>query len=137
MPTLHITGFYATLLAFLIMVLAVRVVRLRFKLRVGFFDGGHEELTKAIRVHGNAIETIPIVLILMACAEIAGLSSWALHTAGIILVLARMHHAVGLSHSLGRSHGRTYGTILTMLVIAGLGAFNLVVFAKSLFPSAS
>ncbi|MCS5710559.1 MAPEG family protein [Candidatus Berkiella aquae] len=134
MPTLYITGFYATLLAFFIMVLTVRVVHLRIKYRVGFLDGGHEELTKAIRVHGNAIETIPMVLILMACAEVAGISSLALHIAGIALVLARVHHATGLTRSLGRSKGRTYGTILTMLVIIGLGAFNLVVFTKSLFP---
>lgn len=130
MTTLAITGFYAALLAFLIVVFALRVVRLRVKYKVGFLDGGHTELTKAIRIHGNATETIPITLLLMACAEISGLTPIALHAAGILFLGARLYHAIGLNKSAGRSKGRTFGMILTIAVILSLGAFNLLTFMK-------
>lgn len=130
---LMITGFYATLFAFLIMFLALRVVGLRKKHRVGFLDGGHEDLTKAIRIHGNAIETIPLALILMACAESTKLGPLFLHTAGVILVFARLYHVQGLSRSSGYSKGRFYGTLLSWLVMCFLGGYNLFVFARSPF----
>lgn len=131
MTTLIITGFYSALLAFLIVVLALRVVRLRVKYQVGFLDGGHAELTKAIRIHGNATETIPITLLLMACAEVSGLTPSALHAAGILFLGARLYHAMGLNKSAGRSSGRTVGMLLTIAVIFSLGAFNLFAFMKS------
>jgi uncharacterized membrane protein YecN with MAPEG domain len=130
---LMITGLYASLLAFLIIFLAFRVVRLRFKHRVGILDGGHDDLTKAIRIHGNAIETIPVALILMACAESTKLGPIFLHSAGIVLIFARLYHAHGLSRSSGSSKGRKYGTLLTWLVVCCLGGYNLFVFARSPF----
>jgi len=129
---LNITGFYATLFAFLIIYLAARVVRLRAKHRVGFLDGGHPDLTKAMRIHGNAIETIPLALILMACAEASHLKPILLHSAGMILLFARLFHAYGLNRSSGLSKGRTYGTLLTWIVVLFLGFCNLMAFAKLL-----
>lgn len=125
-----ITGFYATLLSFLIIILAGRVVRLRAKHRIGFLDGGNPDLTKAMRIHGNAIETVPMVLILMACAESSHLQPMLLHTTGVVLVFARVFHAYGLNRSSGRSKGRTYGTLLTWIVIIFLGFYNLMAFAR-------
>lgn len=127
---LIITGFYATLLAFLIILLAARVVRLRGKHKVGFLDGGHADLTKAIRIHGNAVETIPLALILMACAESSHVKPLILHGVGMMLIFARAFHAYGLNQSSGRSKGRTYGTLLTWIVIAFLGFCNLMSFTK-------
>ncbi len=130
---LLITGLYATLFAFLIIFLAYRVVKLRFKHRVGILDGGQPDLAKAMRVHGNAIETIPMSLILMACAESTKLGPLFLHSAGIMLVFARLYHAYGLNHSSGSSKGRVYGTLLTWIVMCSLGGYNLFVFARSQF----
>jgi len=128
---LIVTGLYATVLSFLIIFLAARVVRLRFKHHVGILDGGQPDLSKAIRVHGNAIETIPLALILMACAEASHLPLAVLHGVGIVLVSARIYHAYGLSHSSGRSKGRFYGTLLTWIVILFLGFCNLIAFVKT------
>ncbi len=130
---LLITGLYATLFALLIIFLAYRVVKLRFKHRVGILDGGQPDLAKAMRVHGNAIETIPMSLILMACAESTKLGPLFLHSAGILLVFARLYHAYGLNHSSGSSKGRVYGTLLTWIVMCSLGGYNLLVFARSQF----
>jgi uncharacterized membrane protein YecN with MAPEG domain len=128
---LTVTGLYGTVLSFLIIFLAARLVRLRVKHRVGFLDGGQPDLTKAMRIHGNAIETIPLALILMACAEASHLPLAVLHGAGIVLVFARVFHAYGLNQSAGQSKGRTYGTLLTWIVILFLGFCNLMAFIKT------
>ncbi|MBI2791218.1 MAG: MAPEG family protein [Gammaproteobacteria bacterium] len=123
--TLAITGLYASLLAFVMIGLGYRVVRLRRKYRVGVLDGGHHELTQAIRIHGNATEWVPIVLILFACAESLQLSPWVLHGLGIVLVLSRILHIQGLRKSVGRSFGRYAGIVGTWTVATVLGCYNI------------
>lgn len=132
-PMLVITGLYAALLAFWIQYLAFRVIKRRAKYHVGIFDNGIPDLQAAIRIHGNAIETIPIALIVFACAETQNLHHIYLHLAGIILVLSRMIHMRGLSQTTGRSWGRYYGTAGTWLVISLLGIYNIVHFFYNLF----
>ncbi|MGD9592632.1 MAG: MAPEG family protein [Candidatus Berkiella sp.] len=128
---LHITGLYASILAFIIIGLGYRVVRLRVKYRVGLKDGGHPELIQAIRIHGNATEWVPITLILFACAESQQLMPWVLHTLGVILVLARSYHIYGISHSTGRSRGRVLGMAGTWSVAITLAACNIFYFANA------
>jgi uncharacterized membrane protein YecN with MAPEG domain len=123
--TLAITGLYASILAFVMIGLGYRVVRLRRKYRVGVLDGGHHELTQAIRIHGNATEWVPIVLILFACAESLQLTPWVLHGLGIILVLSRILHILGLRKTVGRSFGRYAGIVGTWIVTIVLGCYNL------------
>jgi uncharacterized protein len=124
MQTLTITGFYATLLAFLIIWLGIRVILLRNKLKIGITDGGNLELAQAMRVHGNAIEWVPMALILVACAESQHLSNYWLHGLGITLIISRSIHAFGLMHSKGRSLGRMYGTLGTWVVLSVAGIYN-------------
>ncbi|MBN9288128.1 MAG: hypothetical protein BGO43_13370 [Gammaproteobacteria bacterium 39-13] len=128
MTTLAITGLYASLLSFLIIVLGARISHMRMKYRVGLLDGGHPQLTHAIRVHGNAVEWVPLVLILFACAESQHLPYWALHLLGITLIMSRLLHAWGVSHSSGKSFGRFYGIMSTWLIILILGIYNLYAF---------
>lgn len=123
--TLAITGLYASILAFVMIGLGYRVVRLRRKYRVGVLDGGHHELTQAIRIHGNATEWVPIVLILFACAESLQLTPWVLHGLGIILVLSRILHVLGLRKTVGRSFGRYAGIVGTWIVAIVLGGYNI------------
>jgi hypothetical protein len=132
MTPLNITGLYATILVFMIMWLAIRVIRLRMHQRVGFLDAGHPDLLAAIRIHSNAVEWITMTLILFACAESQHLGWIWLHALGIILVISRLLHVVGLSRSAGRSFGRTYGILGTMLVIIILGIYNIAAFLYSL-----
>lgn len=122
---LIITGLYSALFAFWIQYLAFRVIKRRRKFQVGLLDNNNPELRVAIRIHGNAIETIPIAMIVFACAESQHLSSIYLHLAGILLVLSRVIHMKGLLQSMGTSWGRFYGTIGTWLVISLLGIYNI------------
>lgn len=96
MPPL-ITGLYAGLCGLLLLALAVRIIRLRWKFRVGTGDGGERVLAKAIRVHGNATEYVPIALLLMLLAELGGATAGLLHGCGATLVAARVLHAAGRS----------------------------------------
>ncbi len=123
--SLTITALYASLAGLLLLVLSFRVVRSRRKLSVGLGDGGQESLLRAQRAQANFTEYVPIALILLAVAESQVLTGWLLHTAGAILVLARLLHAWGLSQSSGRSFGRYWGTLLTWVVILALSIANI------------
>jgi len=121
-----ITALYAALLALLVFGLTMNVVRLRRRYQVGLGDGGHQPLACALRAHGNATETIPLVLILLALVELLGASPTALHAYGALLLIARIAHAIGLSGTPGMSFGRFYGTLATWLVLLGLVAHLLI-----------
>lgn len=132
MATLAITGLYASLLALLIIILGGRISHMRMKYGVGLLDGGHPKLTHAIRVHGNAVEWVPLILILFACAETQHLPHWALHLVGIALIMSRLLHAWGLSHSTGKSFGRFYGACSTYLITLILSIYNLYAYIMTL-----
>jgi hypothetical protein len=123
--SLTITAIYASLAGLLLLVLSFRVVRSRRKLSVGLGDGGQESLLRAQRAQANFTEYVPIALILLAVAESQVLTGWLLHTAGAVLLLARLLHAWGLSQSSGRSFGRYWGTLLTWMVILALSLANI------------
>jgi len=123
--SLTITAIYASLAGLLLLVLSFRVVRSRRKLSVGLGDGGQESLLRAQRAQANFTEYVPIALILLAVAESQVLTGWLLHTAGAVLLLARLLHAWGLSQSSGRSFGRYWGTLLTWVVILALSLANI------------
>ncbi len=125
---LPITGLYAALLGLLIIVLLLRIVAKRFKHRIGVGDGGEKSLLLAIRAHGNAIETIPIALILLAALELNKGSVQTLHIFGAIFLFARIAHAFGISRTAKVNPGRAIGTVLTLAVILGLGIANVLAF---------
>jgi uncharacterized protein len=122
---------YIGLAAILLMVLSVRVMRLRYKYRVGIGDGGQQELALAIRAQANFVEYVPIALLLLLCVDLVGDSKLVVHILGILLILGRICHAIGLSRDPGRSPGRAIGVVLTFLVLivgavlAILGTFNI------------
>ncbi len=120
-----ITALYAALSAALILALAVRVVLLRRATRTGIGDGGHDPLALAIRAHGNAVEYIPVILVLMLLLELNGVSGAVLHALGATLLVARVLHGWGLSRSGRRSFGRFYGTAATWLVLLAAAGFSL------------
>jgi uncharacterized membrane protein YecN with MAPEG domain len=121
-----ITAVYASLLALLAVVLVLVVVSLRRSLRIGLGDGGNRDLARAIRVHGNAIESIPLFLVLLGVYELNGGHSNALHSFGAIYLLSRVLHAWGLFSSSGVSVGRFSGTAGANGCLIGLAIANLM-----------
>ena len=125
-----ITALYAGVLALLLVVLALRVVRLRWKFRVGLGDGGEKAMIRAIRIHGNATEHVPVALLLLLVAELNHAGPTFLHACGAVLVAARVLHALGLGKSAGASWQRAAGTIGTVGVIVVLAAVDVAAFLR-------
>ncbi len=125
---LTITALYAGLLALILMGLSIWVIRGRGKYRVGLGDGGNPEMQRAIRVQGNFVEYVPICLILIAALESTKASVYGLHALGIILVVARLAHALGLAGAAGTSAGRAVGTVGTFVVLLAGGVWCITRF---------
>lgn len=123
-----ITAFYTSLLTFIFLFLSFNIIRLRFKHRVGLGDGGEKTLIKAIRIHANFAEYMPLALVLLASYELSGADPLLLHILGAILVLGRILHAVGLSKSIGTSMPRFISVISTFMVLLILAIANISVF---------
>lgn len=126
--SLPITALYAALSGFLIIALAANVVRLRLAKKVSLGDGGHKDVSRAIRAHGNTIEYLPLALILMALLEINGGGSTALHSYGILLVGGRVVYSYGMLVPRSSANlTRQLGVVTSWLVILGAGIQLLVI----------
>jgi len=124
-----ITALYAGICGLLLVLFAVRVSFTRGKEKVDLGDGGKDPMLRAIRLHGNAAEYVPITLLLMLLLEMQNSHHWFLHAAGITLVVSRLLHAQGLMQSSKLTPGRLIGTGLGWGLIAVLSVdcfFNFV-----------
>lgn len=121
-----ITALYVALHAILLLLLAVLVMLQRGRHKVGLGDGGHDALSRAIRAHGNAVEYVPIALLLMLVYELNGGASAVLHGCGLLLLASRLAHAWGLSRSAGESPGRAAGVAGTFIASGILIGANLL-----------
>lgn len=126
--TFPITALYGSLCGLLVLVLAVQVVKHRRRFKIGVGSGDQKQLELAIRVHSNAIEYIPIALILLAMFEANQGNAYLAHTMGMVLVLGRVLHAQGLGTNPGVSFGRFWGTLFTWIAILALSIANLSMF---------
>ena len=127
-----LTGLYATLCALLVFALSLRIALMRKRLRIGIGDGGDAGLARAIRAQANAIEYVPLVLVMLLIAENNGASAIFVHACGVFLVLARLLHAIGLSGSAGVSFGRFWGILLTWAVLLALGGQLVWTFVQAM-----
>ena len=93
-----ITALYAALLVAVFVVLTVRIGLARGRTGISMLDGGNEQVLVDMRRHGNFIEHVPLLLILMAIVEINDGSPVFLHIVGIALVICRIAHPFGLRH---------------------------------------
>lgn len=120
---LTITPIYLGLAALLLAYLSIRVVQLRWRLRVGFGDGGQPALARAIRVQGNCAEYLPLMMMIVAGTELGGAPGWVVHLFGAASLLGRLLHAYGLAGHSGSSLWRVLGMVATfgVLIFGGLG----------------
>lgn len=128
-----ISGLYISLTAILVVMFAMRVVKLRRKYQIGIGSSGNKELRLASRVHVNLIENAPIAMALLLVAELNGSSPIMLHLVGSIWIVGRILHAIGLTHGHGGYHlGRFLGGLLSWLIILTLAGMNMGYFVLSL-----
>lgn len=115
---LTITALYAALATFWVIYLAWNVGNERRAHKVANGDGGVPSLNRAIRAHGNAVETVPLALILLALSENLGAPEWMIHALGIALLVGRVVHALHFLQDRQDLVYRTYGMMLTVAMMA-------------------
>lgn len=120
-----VTALYVALLGLFFVYLSVAVVKQRKKLHVSCGDGGHAQLQRVIRVHGNFAEYVPFALLVIFLAEYSGLQPMLVHVLGIMLLAGRLSHAYGFSREPELLTFRALGMILTFSVFL-LGALAIL-----------
>lgn len=118
-----VTGLYALPLAFLLILLSVRVIAARRRSRIPLGAEGDAGLLRAARAQGNCAEYAPLGLLLLALAEANGAPGVALHALGLILVAGRALHALGVSRAPEDFRLRVAGIALTFTAL-GCGAMT-------------
>ena len=119
-----ITPIYAIILSLLMCKLALNVIKARRKHKVRYADGGVLELQIARTAHSNAVDYIPISLILLFLLEYNGGNLWLVNIAGISLVVGRVIHSRGILAE--NMKGRVRGMQITIYTILFLAALNLI-----------
>lgn len=104
----------------------VGIQRMRAKVVFGAGAAGDTPLQRAIRAHGNNIEYVPLILVLIALLEMTGQPVWLIHTLGAGLFVGRVAHGVGLSLSAGSSAGRGVGVLLTWIAMLVAAVWAIV-----------
>jgi hypothetical protein len=122
-----ITSIYASLAALLIVKLTLAVITLRRKNRISVGDGGNEALQLAIRAHANAVEYIPIALMLLLTLELNGAPQILIHILGSTLLIGRILHALGLPAKDVKK--RVLGMQITIYLLIGLAILNILFLA--------
>ena len=115
-----ITALYLAALALLYVGLAIQVARLRQRDRAAFGDNGSRELRCAIRVHGNFVEYVPIITLMVAMLEMSGLPAMQVHLLMGALVVSRLLHPLGMyaaSNTLQFRIGRVGGITVTFALL--------------------
>lgn len=114
---LHITPYYALIMTVMFLVLSGNVIRGRISERVSLGDGGNKTMLRRMRAQANFAEYVPLALVLMMMAELAGRSGFWLHLIGICLLLGRGFHAVQVSTGTAPFVLRQAGMLLTFAAL--------------------
>lgn len=126
MMIIKYTAFYAGMLAVFYVALSFRIIKLRLVHKVGIGHGESNTLHRAIRVHANFAEYVPLALLLLAFLELNKAEIWVLNILGTALLIGRLFHAMGLGKSAGTSIARTIGGILTYLMMLAAALLNIL-----------
>jgi uncharacterized protein len=124
---MKILPLYAALLATLFFVLSARTGNLRRRLKIAVGDAGNIMLLRAMRVHANFAEYVPICLLIVLMVEMQGASSWVVHTLGASLLVGRIFHAYGVSQVRENLMFRVVGMALTVTTLLWSAAYLLYV----------
>jgi uncharacterized membrane protein YecN with MAPEG domain len=104
---------YVGLNLLLTLVLAINVVRHRFKGE----SGDPVALEKAVRAHGNNTEYVPVILVGLGVMAMMGASAQTISILGGTLFVARVFHAYGIQQAKVPNVFGMVGNIVTWLVM--------------------
>lgn len=112
-----IVSFYAPLFALLFVVLSFRTLLLRRKHKIAIGTGSNEQLARAIAVHANFSQYVPLALILVFLLENNGSGPLSIHILCVVLLIGRIVHAIGVSRSPENLNFRVFGMVCTFTVL--------------------
>ncbi len=100
---------------------------MRGKTGISILHGSPEnmELAEKVRRHQNFLEYVPMILILMGAIELSGGSATFLHVIGLLLIVSRIAHAIGLKHDNMAHPGRFVGAAGTALITLAAAGYAL------------
>lgn len=124
-----VTPLYGGLLALLFLALSLRAIAARRRARLALGTGDNPALLRAIRVHANFAEYVPLALLLMLLLELQGMPAPILHALGVMLLLARLVHAGGVARANENFRYRVAGMGLTLTMIGLAALANLALAA--------
>lgn len=125
-----ITPFYAAVLALVFVVLSVRTIRLRRRLQIGVGDAGNVEMLRAMRVHANFAEYVPLTLLLIFMMETAGAYTWLVHVLCLCLIVGRVAHAYGVREVAEDYRYRIFGMVMTFTTLVSSALILLVLYGR-------
>jgi hypothetical protein len=129
---MNVLSLYTALLVLLFVVLSIRTLRLRGRLRIALGDAGNEEMLRAMRVHSNFAEYVPLSLIALYLAVSQGAAEWIIHALCLCLLLGRLSHAYGVSQVRENLSFRVAGMAMTFITLVSASVYLLYSWLKSL-----
>ena len=130
-PVPTILPIYAAVFAIFFVVLSIRTIRQRRKLKIGLGDSGNNDMQRAMRVHANFAEYVPLSLLMIYLVEQSGVYAWFVHTLCLGLLAGRLSHAYGVSQVKENFRFRVAGMSSTFAVLLACAAHVLWVQMKS------
>ena len=131
-----ITAAYASFLTLLYVYLSIRIISIRRGKKISLGTGADKQLERAIRVHSNFSEYVPLSLLLILMLELQSVNYIIVIFLGFLLLVGRCIHAYGVSQQQEDFRLRVYGMILTFMTlifssVINLGYFALLLLVKS------
>ena len=127
---MSIVPLYAAILALLFMVLSIRTVQMRRRFKIGIGDAGNNAMLRAMRVHSNFAEYVPLSLLLIFFVEMAGASLLLVHGLAWCLLLGRASHAFGVSQIRENYRFRVVGITMTFTTLIAASVYLLYSYAS-------
>ncbi len=115
-----ITFVTSAILAIIYVLLAVYVIKNRYKHKVSINSNNVPQLDYAIRAHANFNEYVPLTLILLYLAEGQYGSIFCLQATAVAVILGRLCHAYAFITMNNRFKTRQMGMMLSFIPIIGL-----------------
>ena len=117
---------YAGLLALLYLVLSVRLVRARVAHRTTRSATTQAALERAEAAATDFAGSVPLALLVLVLCDLMAVSPYVVHVLGLLLLAARLVHAIDVSRRGPASTGSFAGITLTWLMILGAAALLLL-----------
>lgn len=119
---------YLGLFGLMFIFLSIQVVVSRVRTGVHHGDGDDVGLNRAIRSHANFAEYVPLILLIVALAEVGGASPEVVHWLLGPLLVARVMHPLGMRQpvaSVRQYAWRATSVTVTWLVLASASTLML------------